>query len=262
MGTTARSGRPQRRSTWNGDRHIVILNRLLTSVIAVAFCLTGWAAEPIPIDSRLELMVDDYLFDKIAGASLVLHQPVKREVAVIHDAPWEGNNCCFHTVFKDGNRYRMYYLSGENPMHAGEKLHRDVIAYAESKDGTDWIKPKLGLIDFNGSKQNNIVWDSPGTHSFAAFKDANPACKPQQRYKAVAQKEIDPKSGASLIAMTSPDGIHWSQLGDKPIMTRAPFDSQNLVFWDAVRGEYRAYFREHRNGLRDIRTATSRDFAH
>jgi hypothetical protein len=49
------------------------------------------AAEPIPIGSRLELMVDDYLIDKLAGASLVLHQPLKREVAINHDArQWDG----------------------------------------------------------------------------------------------------------------------------------------------------------------------------
>ena len=233
---------------------------MLTIVAFMASCLTGWAAEPIRIDSRLELLVDDYLIENMTGMRCVLHEPTKREIAVDHDAPWEGNNCCFHTVFRDGSHYRMYYLSGENPMHAGEKLHRDVIAYAVSSDGIHWLKPKLGLIEFNGSKQNNIIWDVPGTHSFAAFKDANPACKPDERYKAVAQSEIDQKKGASLVAMKSRDGIHWFRWGDKPIMTRAPFDSQNLVFWDAVRGEYRAYFREHRNGLRDIRTATSRDF--
>ena len=55
------------------------------------FCLRAAAAEPIQIDSRLELMVDDYLIDKLAGASLVLHQPLKREVAINHDArQWDG----------------------------------------------------------------------------------------------------------------------------------------------------------------------------
>ena len=29
--------------------------------------------------------------------------------------------------------------------------------YAESKDGIHWKKPELGLVEFNGSKANNIV---------------------------------------------------------------------------------------------------------
>ena len=73
------------------------------------------AAEPIQIDSRLELMVDDYLIDKMTGARLVLHQPEKREVAIHYDAPWEGNNCGYHTVFQDGDLYRMYYVISHIP---------------------------------------------------------------------------------------------------------------------------------------------------
>ncbi|MEA3403664.1 MAG: hypothetical protein U9R79_20640, partial [Armatimonadota bacterium] len=40
------------------------------------------------------------------------------------------------------------------------------------------------------------------------------------------------------------------------------FDSQNLAFWDSFRGEYRAYMRDFRDGIRDIKTATSPDFIH
>ncbi|MFH1006840.1 MAG: hypothetical protein V1800_04965 [Candidatus Latescibacterota bacterium] len=64
-----------------------------------------------------------------------------------------------------------------------------------------------------------------------------------------------------LYAMVSADGIHWSMLQEEPIITQGGFDSQNVVFWDSVRGEYRAYIRDFRDGrCRDIRTATSDDF--
>jgi hypothetical protein len=43
------------------------------------------------------------------------------------------------------------------------------------------------------------------------------------------------------------------------VITTGAFDSQNLAFWDSLRGEYRAYVRDFRNG-RDIRTCTSKDF--
>ena len=228
------------------------------------FYLRASADEPIQIDSRLELMVDNYLIDKMAGASLVLHQPLKREVAINHNAPWEGNNCGFHTVFRDGDLYRMYYMVAHNPCGENER-HKSplpiVAAYAESKDGVHWEKPELGQFEFAGSKKNNIImWDGydKTTEAFLVpFKDTNPVCKPDQRYKSLVRV-----GGGRLWLWTlkSPDGIHWSRLSDKAVITRGEFDSENLAFWDAVRGEYRAYFRGYRNGLRDILTATSRDF--
>ena len=32
-------------------------------------------------------------------------------------------------------------------------------------------------------------------------------------------------------------------MSDAPVITDGAFDSQNLAFWDPLRGEYRAYWR-------------------
>jgi len=56
-----------------------------------------------------------------------------------------------------------------------QPTHREVTCYAESDDGIHWIKPNLGLYEFHGSKNNNIVWDGIGTHCFVVFKDENPS---------------------------------------------------------------------------------------
>ena len=47
---------------------------------------------------------------------------------------------------------------------------------------------------------------------------------------------------------------------DQPVITRGVLDSQNLAFWDSVRGQYRAYTRDFRDGVRSIRTSVSSDF--
>ena len=47
--------------------------------------------EVIDIFSRRELFVDQYLIDRMEGTELKLHHPMPREVAIVHDAPWEGN---------------------------------------------------------------------------------------------------------------------------------------------------------------------------
>jgi len=224
----------------------------------------GAAAKPIPLGSRRELMVDRFLIERLSGgAKLKLHHPVPRQVVLVTDKPWEGNTCGYFTVFRDGPLYRMYYRGShyEKKAPRGRKKrrhHRELTCYAESTDGIHWKRPRLGLFAFEGSKENNIVWDGVGTHDFTPFKDPNPNCRPEERYKALGRGEADKKS--ALFAFTSPDGIHWKRLGEKPVITKGAFDSQNLAFWDSVRGEYREYHRDFRNGKRDIRTCTSKDF--
>lgn len=62
------------------------------------------------IGSRRELFVDRALVDRlVGGADLRLHHPTPCGIALIHDAPWEGSGSGYHSVFPDGNKYRMYY---------------------------------------------------------------------------------------------------------------------------------------------------------
>ncbi|MCU0916253.1 MAG: hypothetical protein MUC88_17085 [Planctomycetes bacterium] len=219
------------------------------------------AAEPIQIADRWELLVDRYLIEQVQGAvELRLHEPVPQEVVLVHDRPWEGNSCGYHTIFQDGPIYRMYYRGWNHNMATGKQTHRAVVCYAESRDGIHWERPMLDLVEFQGSKQNNIIWSGPETHNFVPFKDANPQCPPESRYKAVARGEDE--YSKALLALQSPDGLHWQRLTDRPILTQGAFDSQNLAFWDTVRQEYRCYFRDFRAGRRDIKVARSADFLH
>jgi hypothetical protein len=238
---------------------------LIIVLVTIAVAHHAWSAEPIVIGSRLELMVDDYLIERMTGASLVLHQPVAREVAIEHNAPWEGNNCGYHTVLQDGGVYRMYYMIAHNECGANERrpepaIHSIMSAYAESTDGIHWQKPSLGQFEFAGSNRNNILmWDSYDKTTecvLVPFKDLNPKCKPAERYKAMHV------GAGGLSTAKSADGIRWSHLSDKPVITKGTFDSENLAFWDTVRGEYRAFFRGFRDGRRDVLTATSPDFVH
>ena len=215
--------------------------------------------EAIDIGSRLELLIDERLVHRMTGARLTLHRPTPREVAIVHNEPWEGNVCFYHTVFHDDDRFRMYYR-GAHYDEQVEKITHQVVCYAESRDGIRWTKPDLGLVAFNGSKKNNIIWDGIGSHNFAPFRDANPDCAPEVRYKALASGE------GGLYAFTSPGGTHWSLLRDEPVITKGAFDSQNLAFWDTVRGRYvdfhRGFNEEGGKRVRDIMTCTSADFIH
>lgn len=233
-----------------------------TALLLTAVCWASPASgQALDVGGRLELFVDDYLIEKLEGdARLELHRPAPREVVLVADRPWEGNTSAYFTIFQDSDRYRMYYRGSHFDEAAGKPAHREVTCYAESRDGIHWVKPELGLFEFDGSRRNNIVWDGPGAHNFTPFRDANPACPPEARYKALARGEKPAPHG--LYAFESADGIHWKLMRSAPVITEGAFDSQNLAFWDAVRGRYVEFHRGFRDKVRDILTSTSSDFLH
>jgi hypothetical protein len=241
------------------------MKRALTITVLAVLALTGTAlaqdVEPVAIGSRLELMVDDYLIETLSGgAAFRMHRPIPREVVLDHNEPWEGSGTGYHTVFQDGPLYRMYYKAWHLDVQESwvKMPHDTVAAYAQSVDGMHWVKPELGLFEYEGTKDNNIVWMGKGSHDFTPFKDTRPGCPPDELYKAAGYGD------GGLYGFKSADGIHWSLIQEGPIMTGYAFDTQNLVFWDSVRKEYRAYVRDFSKsgyqGIRGIRTATSKDF--
>jgi len=125
-------------------------------VANVAYSMTQ-ATDTIHIGSRLELFVDDYLIDEIAGVNLTLHHPIPQKIAIVRDQLWEGNVSGYNTVFQDGDLYRMYYRGLQIDEETGRQPHRQVVCYAESKDGIHWNRPELRLVEFDGS-MNNIIW--------------------------------------------------------------------------------------------------------
>jgi len=230
---------------------------------------------------RRELFIDDALIARLSGGAVRrMHRPQPKEIVLRHDLPWEGTGCGYHTVFRDGERYRMYYKGFAINLVEGDSVNEDIphrfTCYAESPDGIHWQKPELGLVEFHGSRANNIVVGSGAQHGVdvdaahpGIFKDTHPQAPDEARYKGLFGSN-HPKG---LLAMKSPDGLSWTPLVDHPVITDGAFDSQNLAFWDSQRNEYRAYWRSfekpvipvrhtHPDGVRSIRTATSPDLIH
>ena len=107
-------------------------------------------------DDPLQLFLDDRVIESQRDVRFVLHSPRPAEIAIQRDKPWEDSTMYDPVVIQDGDRYRMWYRANFNspPYYT---------AYAESKDGIRWTKPSLGLVEYGGSKDNNIVW--VGDHS-------------------------------------------------------------------------------------------------
>ena len=248
-------------------------------IIALASSLSH-SLTATEIGSRRELFVDDSLIESLTGElRLKMHSPQAGEVVLRHDAPWEGTGSGYHSVFRDGDKYRMYYKAWHLDLQDGRlntAAHPLFCCYAESSDGVHWTKPEVGQVEFRGSTANNIVmapetWgdvrSDPG-HP-AVFKDEHPNCPPEAKYKAI----IRASKPHGLLVFQSPDGLKWSLMHPEPVITEGAFDSQNLAFYDPQIEAYRVYWRIFTAGqtdgeawkpagLRAIRTATSTDLIH
>src|SRR5262249_10800498 len=146
--------------------------------------------------------VDDWLLDRYQGVRLQRHTPVRREVVLQIDQPWEKiwlempdaerkaqiaqgvwngpTPFGFTTVLKDGDVYRLYYTWDRGG------VKQALTGYAESRDGVHWWKPELGVVEFRGSKANNLIWTEGQLWDFNPFRDLNPRAKAEERYKTLA----------------------------------------------------------------------------
>ncbi len=126
------------------------------------------------------LLLDSRIIDSTENAKLTggAVRKDKNNPLFKEDKPWEprfDNPYCSIIYDEDEKIYKCWYSiftkSGPKGKFPGEGLASDKrawvkwregargfgVCYATSKDGIHWEKPELGLIDFNGSKKNNIV---------------------------------------------------------------------------------------------------------
>ncbi len=203
---------------------------LLVLSLALVGAGRAGAEAPRTIGSRLELFVDHYLIDTMAGTELRLNHPVDAGVAFAFNAPWEGTGCNYVSMIKDGPIYRCYYRAKPEGSKDGEG---ETTCMAESRDGIHWTKPDLGLFG-----HNNEVWAEPIiAQNFTPFIDTRPGVPAAERYKALGGLFGAPDSGHGYWALVSPDGIHWRKLQEKPVIDRSNYpmvrvdDSANPAFW-------------------------------
>jgi len=156
--------------------------KLLAGILAM--CATAALAqesvvEPVVIDSRLELFVDDLLIDEMKGVTRKLHSP--QLLPTVQPPRPSGD---YATVIKDGDVFRFYYRGNKVPgMHWrngwGPYHENEVTLYAESTDGRTWTEPDLGIYQIPSIPKGNVVLDVSDdtflvTHNFSPFLDMRP----------------------------------------------------------------------------------------
>ena len=196
------------------------------------------AAEPINIESKRELFIDDFLIESLDDAEIRLSIPKDEGLVHRFDKSWEGPFCGYSTVINDDGRYLIYYRG--LPKSGKDGSEDETTCIITSNDGINWTRPELSYFLQKKYPRNNIVLANaaPVTHNFSPFLDTNPNRKPNQKFKALGGTE---KSG--LIAYISEDGLRWNKLDEKAVFKDGIFDSQNVSFWSEHEKCYVCYFR-------------------
>ena len=232
-------------------------------LLAVGQVSHGGGARPLvrAIGPEAQLFVDDWLVASKRGVRRTLHPCTKLDRPVIvPDKPWEGQRVyVYGSASHDPARkeFRLWYMArcGRRRVTGLATPSGDVVCLATSKDGVHWQKPSLGLYAFDGSSENNIVWDyhSPSV----VIDEAEP--DPARRYKMAGA--YHPKGRRGYWGAHSPDGLRWTHYPVNPILPSTDTITATRVPWT---GEYLAFHKHSARvrgvGRRTVWLAASRDF--
>ena len=137
----------------------------------------------LSIGPETQLFVDDELVSAKRGVVRTLHPARKMEQPVLApDRPWEGRRIYIYgSVHYDAGarQFRMWYNTrlGRGQQGRAPDLRSrtgDIILYATSEDGINWIKPSLGRHEFDGSRANNILLFDKHSPTVTVDADAPP----------------------------------------------------------------------------------------
>lgn len=128
------------------------------------------------------------------------------------------------------------------------------LCYAYSKDGINFVKPKLGLVEFNGSRDNNIILLN--AHGASVFLDRHEKDK-NKRYKMLVKIDYS-RENNFMCSGFSYDGINFEIVPWRDNNPEA--DTHNFAFFDTKTEKYYLITRTWKNGIRISSISSSRDF--
>lgn len=226
-------------------------------LVMAAFSVGGSPAVAVPDPVLLQpgqrqLFLDDYAVEEIQGMVRTMHQPEKRGAVIKPDIPTDGSliQTRGEPVWSpQDNEYKLtYYAYGGGALGTG-------MALATSKDGLHWSKPALGLVEVQGTKENNWIVLDPAVVvpnkaiDGVVYDPKDP--DPNRRFKALL--------GAIIrLPAVSPDCIHWTLSGSAEIQS----SDESHFLYDLERGQFHAIVKTFNEYGRAFAISSSTDFAH
>ena len=255
---------------------------------AISFFLVSGAllAAPAPrlLGPERQLFVDDFLIEA-ANLRRVIHTVEKHHGnPVLYPVkPWEGQyTLLYGTVMRDEEEgiWKAWYLTMNHFRYIQNLFPESTyLCYATSRDGVHWERPALGLIEYRGSKENNIVFQAhhapelglSGILDAVSILKDNRDPDRSRRYKMMIwrhnQRLVDGKwayqregpYAMGHYAAFSPDGLRWREQA-RPAFPYDPVRDTMTTMWDPQSGKYIAFVKQHVAGKRARFVSESADF--
>ena len=204
---------------------------------------------------RRYLLLDARIVEGVQNAELALGKVKKHAANPLfgEDRPWEKRfdnlyaniayddeersyKCWYSPFIVDNSSKGMALRQRKQARYRAPRNREMAICYATSKDGLAWNKPELGLVEYEGTRANNILWRGGkgnaapgGPHGSGIQKDLRDP-DPDRRYKAFLKSKI-------LSVAFSSDGINWGPAIACPAANSAG-DTHNNAFWAPTLGRY------------------------
>lgn len=197
----------------------------------------GYFAQPrIQWEQRIDNGYPNVFFDDDAGIYRMYYTCIVFDEDSTRETPAE----------RVGKTYRI----GKS---AGIKPRVSAVLYAQSEDGETWVRPNLGIVEYEGSTNNNIIlYDA---HGASVFKDTHET-DPAKRFKMMVRHDAKNEMAVCFSA----DGVHFSKPIPWPEYNPAG-DTHNFAFYDDRLGRYVLITRTW-DGLRLVARCESDDFIH
>ncbi|WP_373788284.1 hypothetical protein [Jeotgalibaca porci] len=163
---------------------------------------------------------------------------------------------CYYSTFTTDRGSSRFSLEERKEVDYQPSTNRIVsLCYAESEDGVNWTKPNLGITNWKGSKENNIIGHYlHGTSILLDEQETNL----DKKYKMFTK--VDYGNGIHYMAVAfSKDGLDFGEL-----IVLNDFnprgDTYNSIIFDDYLNKYVLVTREWRDSMRVTCLATSSDF--
>ena len=140
--------------------------------------------------------------------------------------PYKGH----HVAMKRGregtpdseSEFRLWYLG--KGIEDGEVSNFQV-CYAVSQDGIHWERPNLGLVEFNGSKDNNLVaFEAEGQPCSCSVLYDPEDPDPERRFKMITEN-----NPYYVTASYSAEGTHWKEGPNNPLLKHNAVEPCGLI---------------------------------
>ena len=225
-------------------------------------------------EDGVPLFLDDHVVENIEGLQRVTHQATKSPPNPVlrRGKPWETFRVMLYgTVVYDeeDQLFKMWYapIPKNSAVKEAVKVNGKnrgpwvtLVAYATSQDGVHWDTPNLGQVDFEGSRDNNLInIGQDNIEGISVLRNSH-SSDPNKKWLAFFWEHHSYRSSEfgvppyddsapgvwehGMWAAYSADGIHW----DVPRHWRTPVipqgaDTQLVSYWEPRLRRYVVYLR-------------------